>query len=573
MSNATAAAKAAAASESAHLKAIKHRGEFEYPIQIWYFTLSALCLATVINVASIAWSWYRVHLRSARQSGDAPGLAQRRFSIFRVPAAVLTASRIIAFRWQVPLGTSYTMSLFELFVTAIYMSALLIWEFVHTNNLDPAFWSNKAAHMAAVQLPLLPALSAKNNVIGFLTGVGHEKVFTPLTLEMYRVGFTGVDDIAANGWQQLGVAAGTTYTLMIILSIRPIRQASYETFYFVHVTLAFVFVLMAYLHASEPGFGYYIYPVWVVWGFERLFRLGRYIVINFILRPKHSEASLSLVTSDSLRLTLYRRFPIGWRPGQHVFLAFPTLSNVPVESHPFTIANIPDENLGEEQRLTFIIKGREGLTQKLLQQATEKDGIRIPVFVDGPYGAPPNLAPYATCILIAGGTGVSYTLPLLLDLVRQVRDGKALAKKIVFIWAVRNEEYIDWISSLLAAALSSAPSSLAIDINLYVTDTRAAVASHQAQASDTPSSPGEKSEKSQESVEVGNFLPLRGRPNVAELLAGELSIAEGPVSVNVSGPATLAKAVRLSLADVATATIDVLRGGPTVYFHAEHFTL
>jgi hypothetical protein len=34
------------------------------------------------------------------------------------------------------------------------------------DDLNPQFWSNKAAHIAAAQLCILPALSAKNNIIG-----------------------------------------------------------------------------------------------------------------------------------------------------------------------------------------------------------------------------------------------------------------------------------------------------------------------------------------------------------------------------------------------------------------------
>lgn len=148
-------------------------------------------------------------------------------------------------------------------------------------------------------------------------------------------------------------------------------------------------------------FSYYIWPTWVVWGFERLFRLARYLTLNVFLRPSHSKARLSLISSDSLRLTLTRRIPLGWMPGQHVFLAFPTVSNVPLESHPFTIANIPKEGEGE-QELVFIIRGREGLTKRLVERAAEKDGVKIPVFLDGPYGNPTNLRPHTTCVLIAG---------------------------------------------------------------------------------------------------------------------------------------------------------------------------
>jgi ferric-chelate reductase len=46
--------------------------------------------------------------------------------------------------------------------------------------------------------------------------------------------------------------------------------------------------------------------------------------------------------------------------------------------------------------------------------------LTVPAYIDGPYGEPPNLGESSTCILFAGGSGVTYTLPLLQDIVRSV---------------------------------------------------------------------------------------------------------------------------------------------------------
>lgn len=150
-----------------------------------------------------------------------------------------------------------------------------------------------------------------------------------------------------------------------------------------------------------------MWPTFVSWGFDRVLRLCRYLFTNFFLRPKHSKGTLSLITPDSLRLTLTRRLPLGWRPGQHAFLSFPTISSVPLESHPFTIASIFSEDARyAEQELVFIIRKREGLTQKLVERAGTKNRVQVPVLVDGPYGTPVDLHPYRTCILIAGTCGI-----------------------------------------------------------------------------------------------------------------------------------------------------------------------
>jgi ferric-chelate reductase len=88
--------------------------------------------------------------------------------------------------------------------------------------------------------------------------------------------------------------------------------------------------------------------------------------------------------------------------------------------------------------VSFLIRGREGFTGRLREHARDKKTATVPAFVDGPYGCPPDLTQYSTCILIAGGSGVSYTLPLLLDLVSKARAKNSLVRRVVFLWAVRN---------------------------------------------------------------------------------------------------------------------------------------
>ena len=83
-----------------------------------------------------------------------------------------------------------------------------------------------------------------------------------------------------------------------------------------------------------------------------------------------------------------------------MLLAFPTLS--PFQSHPFTIVNLPegDEN---SKKMVWIIRARDGFTKRLKEYANVKDGVATaPVFLDGPYGAPPDITPFSTCVFIGG---------------------------------------------------------------------------------------------------------------------------------------------------------------------------
>ena len=132
-----------------------------------------------------------------------------------------------------------------------------------------------------------------------------------------------------------------------------------------------------------------------------------------------SLATIELLSSDTVRLTMRRR--ISWRPGQHAYVVLPTVSDLPTEAHPFTIASIPhklDGSESKERDVVFLIRGRSGFTARLMEHADKNGTCVVPAYMDGPYGCPPDLTRYTTCVLIAGGSGVSYTLPLLLNLVR-----------------------------------------------------------------------------------------------------------------------------------------------------------
>lgn len=88
--------------------------------------------------------------------------------------------------------------------------------------------------------------------------------------------------------------------------------------------------------------------------------------------------------------------------------------------------------------MKLIVRSRRGFTKRLYEHAARagNDGeCRVSVWVDGPYGPPTHVHGYPTVVLIAGmplctdktwlhpdllsgGSGVTFTLPLMLDVVR-----------------------------------------------------------------------------------------------------------------------------------------------------------
>lgn len=229
-----------------------------------------------------------------------------------------------------------------------------------------------------------------------------------------------------------GAIALVAFTLATFISFRPIRNTAFEFFLISHIVLiAYVwiihsvdivshvcriFVICGYFHAREEGlvylhrrtssadviyrsFGAYFWSGLVVWAADRVLRFCRILWNN--RGGNATKATVELLAEDTTRVTIRRR--MNWTPGQHAYLIFPTVSKLPSEAHPFTIASIPTTIEGTNEReLVFLIRGQGGFTRRLQQHVTSSSSEPVPVYIDGPYGNPPNLHVFSTCILIAG---------------------------------------------------------------------------------------------------------------------------------------------------------------------------
>lgn len=154
-----------------------------------------------------------------------------------------------------------------------------------------------------------------------------------------------------------------------------------------------------------------------------------------------------------------------WAVGQHFFLTFPALTIW--QSHPFTVASVPSSH-PQLPRHVYIVRCRKGETGRLksLVSQDEKDAT-TPVVLCGPYGTAllPVISPETTNILaIAGGTGISLTLPLVLAATAlPVFVGAA----IDFVWIIRRASNTQWISQELAE-LKRRAARLNVDLRIHV---------------------------------------------------------------------------------------------------------
>lgn len=164
----------------------------------------------------------------------------------------------------------------------------------------------------------------------------------------------------------------------------------------------------------DSGYVTYIWPCFVIWGLDRFLRFIRLLAFNIsatsVSGPESIHAQAELVTPDLVRLTMQRPKHFRWHAGQTAYLILPTVSTLPFEAHPFTIASYDAHMPGSKEEedkvprmwkdVVFLINIREGFTKRLGEAAIK--GEKVTALIDGPYGPAPQDDHFDTIVLIAG---------------------------------------------------------------------------------------------------------------------------------------------------------------------------
>jgi hypothetical protein len=134
------------------------------------------------------------------------------------------------------------------------------------------------------------------------------------------------------------------------------------------------------------------------------------------------------------------------------------------ENHPFTISSLCSEDFpseyGEMYRdCALVFRPFGGFTRKVLDTAVEKGPFKTyRAYLDGPYGGMQReLAAFDTVILFAGGSGITAIVSQLLNLIKRMRDGKAVTRKVEVVWALKRLEAMDWFREELRICREFAP--------------------------------------------------------------------------------------------------------------------
>jgi predicted ferric reductase len=383
-------------------------------------------------------------------------------------------------------------SLSVLVVTFIAFAFVTIYTFLQ----QPLYWESirygappvaiRAGMLSVALTPWIVATSMKLNILTMLLGLGPERLNVFHRWLSYIALFLALihmipffvqpvwDDNGMSVWASTfppgsGIIYGTGVACIVpliwlcVTSLPWIRRVAYELFVMCHVPVGILYVGVLFWHTNNRLMTWdYLYVTAAIWGgcnFLRLFKLnwawpGR---LSFMVGD---EAAITLMGEKAIKITIPTQ--MRWKPGQYVYLRMPGIAFL--DNHPFTISSLCSEDFpseyGENYRdCILLFKAYGGFTRKVLDTAIEKGPFHTyRAFLDGPYGGMTrDLAAFDTCILIAGGSGITSLLSQLLSLVKRMRDGKAITRKVVVVWALKKPEDMDWFREELRICRESAP--------------------------------------------------------------------------------------------------------------------
>lgn len=248
----------------------------------------------------------------------------------------------------------------------------------------------------------------------------------------------------------------------------------YELFVTLHVPVAIVFLGMMFWHCNNYltswNFLFATLGIWLVSYGMRLFYLNwtNPFRMSWLIGD---EAAVTIMPENAIKITIPTQMK--WRPGQYVYLRMPGISVF--ENHPFTIASLCSDDFpsayGEGYRdMVLVFRPFGGFTNKVLRSALEHGPWHTyRAFVDGPYGGMQRrIEAFDDVVLIAGGSGITAIVSQLLSLIKKMRDGKAVTRKVHVIWALKRPETMEWFKEELRICREYAPPE-AVECQFYIT--------------------------------------------------------------------------------------------------------
>lgn len=411
-------------------------------------------------------------------------------------------------------------------------------------------------------IPLLIIFAGRNNILTTLTGIPYSTfiVFHKWVARFmwihalihsaawtaYAVYYDYMSSYVADTYWRWGIVATILGGLILFQAFHVFRNMAYETFLFIHIVLAILFIVGCWWHCYTLGWLEWVYVSWAVWIFDRFLRIVKMCMFGF------RNAQIELISENTFKITVKHGKWFAPYPGSfgYVYFIKPTMF---WQSHPFTLI---DSVLNKDE--TFIyVKTKEGITKRLNKELAKVPGNKktIRISVEGPYGHRAPVEKYDTALLLAGGNGIPGPYYHALDLSRRQASTK---QQIKLQWVIRNPNSLQWFRDELKVLANT---NVQTDIYITAPQTKEQAEILIEEKKDSTSSDEEAkavssdtSAKDATTTEIINSLSSHinfhyGRPNLEEIILNEFIAENGPtVAVMSCGPPKMVDTIRALVA-------------------------
>lgn len=381
---------------------------------------------------------------------------------------------------------------------------------LHNTRTSLGPFADRVGVLAYALTPLSVLLASRESVLSLITGIPYQSFMflhrwvgyiILIQSTVHTIGWVIVEaklyqpqpatwnSVASELYIQWGfVGLGLLVLLWIFATPWGIKLTGYEFFRKAHYLLAMIYIGAIIGHWVQLQC--FLVPGILLWFLDRVARLVRTSLLHYHWIPAKGkwgfESAQAKVTlwedgenGDVVRLD-FDHVQRPWDVGQHFYLCFPESSIW--QSHPMTPLSLPVADELGRVRHSYVIRAKGGETKKIAQIAAKKiagttssdseknvrsGGVTTSVVMTGPYGVDhaDTLTPDTNVLCIAGGTGITFVLPVLLKL---VRERKAPSRKIDLVWAVRRDMDVKWVEKELDE-IKDTGCSHGVNVDVYIT--------------------------------------------------------------------------------------------------------
>jgi len=294
--------------------------------------------------------------------------------------------------------------------------------------------------MAISNVAFITFLALKNTPLAYLTAYSYERLnplhqvagYTTVTYALLHGILVSVSFIQLDSKSYLLEApqlhAMTAVSAFFVLQVFAllVKRIRYEVFYISHILMYMVIIINVGFHRPLLSTRSVMVTGFAggLWGLDRLLRAGRILWYAY-----DNSAKITPLHHGGTRIVL-QRSPSRAVAGTHCFLWIPKIRVF--ETHPFTIIRATPLSLD------MVVAAHDGFTNDLHSYAVKHPGAILRASIDGPYGQLPNFSKVVDkVILVAGGSGATFTFGVALDMIKWLGD--SAKPTIDFIWTVKEE--------------------------------------------------------------------------------------------------------------------------------------